>query len=89
MKKLSKYQQGGDDELMELFNQFASSVQDDDFQSGEDVYNEYSKLNPQQQQQFLSSISGGQPQPMQTGGYNKAQEGGENFFTNYRNKNKI
>lgn len=56
MKKYSKFQQGGNNELMQLFEQFANSVEDDDFKSGKDVYAEFVKLNPQEQEQFLSTI---------------------------------
>jgi len=55
-RKINNKQTGGDNQLMELFNQFASSIQDDNFNSGEDVYNEYIKLAPQEQEQFIQSI---------------------------------
>lgn len=84
----NKKQQGGmnqEQQLMQMFEQFAMSIEDDNFQSAEDVYKEFVKLNPQQQQQFVQSIQQQAPQQnpqqeqveqemMQTGGTNAVRK---------------
>ena len=78
MKRLIKKQAGGnnsDNELMELFESFAQSANDDDFKNGQDVYKEFIKLNPEQQKQFLSSIQNQAPQD-EEGEYNEQMQMG-------------
>jgi len=51
---------------------FSSFIKDnDDFEDEDEVYNEYDKLTPEEQEQFISTIQN----QMQSGGYIKAQEG--------------
>lgn len=78
MKRLIKRKSGGsnpDNELMEMFEAFAQSANDDNFKSGQDVYIEFIKLNPEQQKQFISNIQSQAPQD-EEGEYNEQMQVG-------------
>jgi len=56
-RKIKNAQTGTDNELLEMFDSFAM-FNKQDFSSGQEVYDEYMKLNPMQQKQFLSTVKG-------------------------------
>lgn len=48
------YQQGGEmEQLMQLFQAFADTVQDDEFSTAEEVMQMFQELSPEEQQQFV------------------------------------